>query len=314
MTGRYLTGMAGWLRGAGLGVVEYDGWQTRARSSGGYANGRPWGVMWHHTASSTDPADDAAYMCHGSPDRPIANLLVARDGAVWVLAAGATNTNGKGGPWSWSRGTVPKDSMNTYAVGVEIANAGTGETFPAAQIDAAFTVSVTLAAALGLDPGDVATHQTYAPDRKIDPATAAAVVGSWQPRAVTSSGSWAVDDLVTECRHRGYDTPPVPPDPPWEDDTMLLQVIGDSDRGGPAVAAAPGYWQPINDEQLHSLTTAGYCDGLIHMVPARVFDVLQSLFLYGSTTWQQPLADLVHGTTPTAGEMISGIHYETVQR
>ena len=86
MSGRYLTDLADWLRGVGLVVVEQDGWKTRARSSGGFAAGRPWCVMWHHTASQTTPANDANYMSNGSPDRPIANLLVCRDGSVWVLA------------------------------------------------------------------------------------------------------------------------------------------------------------------------------------------------------------------------------------
>ena len=32
----YLTDMADWFRAAGLTVVEYGGWKTRARGSGGY--------------------------------------------------------------------------------------------------------------------------------------------------------------------------------------------------------------------------------------------------------------------------------------
>jgi len=108
-------------------------------------------------------------------------VLIARDGAVWVLAAGAVNTNGKGGPLTLPSGvTVPQDQMNTRAFGMEIANSGVGELYPAAQVAAAFTVSLTLAATLGLRPDDVATHALWAPTRKIDPATAAAVGGPWR--------------------------------------------------------------------------------------------------------------------------------------
>jgi len=64
----YLTDLADWLRAAGIAVVEYEGWQHRARSSGGYSSGKPWGVMWHHTASRADAADDASYIAEGSPD------------------------------------------------------------------------------------------------------------------------------------------------------------------------------------------------------------------------------------------------------
>ena len=66
-------------------------------------------VMWHHTASSTAPADDANYECHVADAKPICNVTIARDGTVWCLAAGATNTNGVGNAQSFSRGTVPSD-------------------------------------------------------------------------------------------------------------------------------------------------------------------------------------------------------------
>jgi N-acetylmuramoyl-L-alanine amidase len=234
MSGTYLTWLADELRAAGLVVIEYDGWQNRARSSGGYAAGRPWGVMWHHTASQTSPANDASYMCHGSDDRPIANLLIARDGAVWVLAAGATNTNGKGGPWSWSRGTVPVDSMNVYAVGMEIANGGTGETYPQSQIDAAFGASVAIVRRLQLDDGDCCQHVDYAPTRKIDPATAGAVQGPWRPRSVNSSGSWALADLVDEHRRRCGSAPsPAPPTPEDDDDMRSAVYQASDDPQGP---------------------------------------------------------------------------------
>lgn len=227
---RYLTELAGWLRGAGLAVVEYAGWQTRARSSGGYADGRPWCCMWHHTASRSSPEADAAYIATGSPDAPLANLLIARDGVVWLLAAGATNTNGKGYALTFSRGTVPDDRMNEFAVSIEIANAGTGEPYPPEQIDAAFAASLAVTAGCGLEPTDAANHHDWAPDRKIDCATAAAVAaGSWQPAAVNSSGSWSLVDLRAELSRRAGATPaPLPPGPRpplREDDTVLIIAL-----------------------------------------------------------------------------------------
>jgi hypothetical protein len=141
--GLYLLDLADVCRRAvGDEVFEVEGWEYRARSSGGYADGRPWCVMWHHTASDTDPANDVEYICYGNPDAPVANLYIDRDGAVWVCAGGATNTNGKGGPFTVSRGTVPLDQMNTYAVSMEIANAGTGQPWPQRQVDAAMAVLV----------------------------------------------------------------------------------------------------------------------------------------------------------------------------
>lgn len=198
MGDRYLTDLADVCRGAGLAVLEVAGWQGRARGSGGYDGDRPWCVMWHHTASNTTPDNDVNYIVYGSPDAPLANLYLARDGTVWVCAGGATNTNGKGDAKPFTRGTCPADQMNTHAIGVEMANTGTGETWPAGQIDAMFRLSLALCAAYGLAADDVMTHQGYAPDRKIDPATADAVAGDWTPDAVTSSGTWSLDDIRAE--------------------------------------------------------------------------------------------------------------------
>ena len=210
----YLTQLADWCWQEGLHAVEMDGWEHRARSSGGYEPGRPWAIMHHHTASKTSPENDANYMCYGSPDAPIANVLLARDGAVWVLAAGATNTNGKGRSRSFSKGTVPADSMNSYAFGIEIANNGVGEAYPQAQVDALFVLTNMLTRRLGLGPADVCTHQDYAPDRKIDPATASAVQGPWQPSSVTSSGTWSRPDVQDEAVRRHDPDPEPEPTPP----------------------------------------------------------------------------------------------------
>jgi hypothetical protein len=231
----WLTWLADDLQAAGLRVVRYQDWQTRARSSGGYS-GAPLVCMWHHTASNTSPANDAYYMCYSSGDRPICNVLVARNGEVWVLAAGATNTNGKGRARDFSRGSVPANSMNSWAVGIEIANNGVGEQYPQAQIDAAFVVSNTVNARCGNQPTDVCTHQDYAPDRKIDPATCN-VGGSWQPRSCTSSGTWNVADLRDECGRRGR--PPTPGPQPEGEEVFT------------------GYWQFRGKPQVYALYSNG---------------------------------------------------------
>jgi N-acetylmuramoyl-L-alanine amidase len=162
---RYLTDLAAVLRQGGLDVVELDGWTTRARGSGGYDQGRPTHVMVHHTASppSSSGGPDAEYCAWGDDDAPLANLCLDRDGVWWVLAAGATNTNGKGGPIDG----VPADSMNTYAIGVE-ANGGYGEAWPAVQTDAYTAGVAALCDRYGCS--HVRAHFEWAPDRKIDPA------------------------------------------------------------------------------------------------------------------------------------------------
>ena len=246
MSGTYLTWLADELRSAGCNVVEYQGWQTRARSSGGYSS-PPLCVMWHHTASNTSPANDASYMCNGSSDRPIANILIARNGEVWVLAAGATNTNGKGGPLTFSRGTCPADSMNTRAIGVEIANTGTGEQYPQAQVDAMFKVSNACNRKVGNQPTDVASHNLWAPSRKIDPATCN-VAGPWKPRSTTSSGTWSTDDIRAECAQRwSGGTGPIPI-PPSGDDVAEKICVRSTD-GQPWVTDFASYATAITEDQ-----------------------------------------------------------------
>jgi hypothetical protein len=246
MSGGWLTWLAADLRAAGLNVQEVAGWQTRARSSGAFASGRPLGVMWHHTASpaSWDGARDANYCATGDPSAPLANVVIDRTGCVWVLAAGATNTNGKGGPLTrWSRGTVPLDSMNTHGFGIEFGNNGVGEPWPQVQLDAGFIVSNVVNARCGNLPSDVCTHNVWAPTRKIDPATAAAVQGPWRPRSTNSSGTWNLDDLAGECTRRASTTPaPLPPPPDHDEEDDMPATTIQANDGTDAQREASFWW------------------------------------------------------------------------
>jgi hypothetical protein len=229
VSGRYLTDLAGVLERAGQSVVELDGWQTRARSSGGYADGGPWCLMVHHTASAGDGAADAHYCTFGSPDRPVCNLVLGRD-AVWhVCAAGATNTNGKGGPWRLADGrTVAQDQMNLRALAVECSNNGVGQVWPQVQMDALFAGLAALSAAYLGRQDLLCQHVDWAPGRKIDPATAAAVQGPWRPGSINGSGSWRLGDLIAENCRRAASSPaaPIPPPTPDpEDDDMTTWLV-----------------------------------------------------------------------------------------
>jgi hypothetical protein len=247
MSGIYYDNIADVLRAAGLVVKVEDvnaGWENRARSSGGFPS-PPLGVIWHHTASQTSPQNDLNYMIHNCPDEPVGNMLLDRDGVVWPIAAGAANTAGKGGPYSFSRGTVPLDSGNTRTWNIEAANNGVGGPWPQAQIDAYFIASNALNAHFGNLPSDLATHQAWAPDRKIDPATASAVQGPWVPGSINSSGTWNLDYIIGEASHRasGGTPPPEPePEPPkppgWKDDDVLHVIT----EGRGAAIVGPGYW------------------------------------------------------------------------
>jgi LysM repeat protein len=213
----YYTDAAQLLRAAGLKVVEWAGWQTRARSSGGFSSA-PLGVQWHHTASQTTPENDVRWQANNSDVAPIGNGTIMRDGTVYLIAAGAANTAGRGGPLTLSRGTVPLDGANTRTWAWEVANNGVGEPWPEAQINAYFIASNVMNKRFGNKPTDVFTHALGTGNgwtsRKVDPATAAAVQGPWKPRSVTSSGTWSLDDVRAECARRaGTTVPPTTPPP-----------------------------------------------------------------------------------------------------
>lgn len=202
--GKYwLTSLPQVLRDAGLTVDTYSGWETRARSTGGYDG--VFAVQVHHTASNTSPASDMSYMWNGSPDRPVGAIYLARDGRVTVGAAGATNTSGKGGPRDTVHGTIPLDSANKYVISIEAANAGTGEAWPKAQQDAYVKMCAALNAAYGLHVGDLHSHWEWTPGRKIDPAG--------NSRYASGGSSWNMDTFRGEV-WLGVPTDPTDPPPP----------------------------------------------------------------------------------------------------
>ncbi len=187
--GRFLTDLADVLRQAGLEVNEYAGWQQRSRSGGGYA-GAPAGIIVHHTASGqgSDGQNDASYMTERCEVAPMANLYLERSGRWWVLAAGATNTNGKGGPW----GRIPANSANSRVIGIEAGNNGIGEAWPEGMQESYTTGVAALAKHYRIDTANVLAHHEWAPSRKVDPA------GPSRFGSINHSGSWNMDAFRNE--------------------------------------------------------------------------------------------------------------------
>lgn len=168
----WLSNLPAVLRKAGLTVVEVDGWQTRTFASWppGYDK-PPNHFMVHHTASNTSVQNDLNYIMHG-PVSPIANVFLARDGVVYVVAAGQVATNGKGSaPWcSGSAGCPPNNMMNHYAISCEAANDGVGEPWPSVQTDAYVKLAAAICTEYNIPVDHVRGHCEWSPGRKIDPA------------------------------------------------------------------------------------------------------------------------------------------------
>lgn len=210
---RYLTDLADVLRAAGLTVIEVDGWKTRARSSGGFADGRPTHVMVHHTASPvrTDGQRDVDYIVNGSPVKPVANIYTDRKGVVWVCAAGATNTNGQGKD-TWGGG-VPDDAMNLYAISNEIANDGVGEPYPVVQQASVLKSTAALCVAYSIGIHRVRAHFEWAPTRKVDPRGPS----MWAP----TGGVWNMDAFRHDV---GLALQPPPPPPSSIDEVDMIAI------------------------------------------------------------------------------------------
>jgi hypothetical protein len=208
-------------------VEFYDGWQSRARSSGGYD--AVLGVCIHHTASNASPESDMNYMWNSSGgDQPIGAIYLGRDGRIVVGCAGATNTQGKGGPLSLSRGLVPLDKGNQNMIAIEAANTGVGEPWPIDQQDRYVDLVRALCNGYGFDPAvDVHSHNSYCepscPGRKIDPAGPSRF----------GQGTWDIDLFRLEV----LEAAPTPPQPqPPEDRDMVSFIAAAPDRATVFVA------------------------------------------------------------------------------
>jgi peptidoglycan hydrolase-like protein with peptidoglycan-binding domain len=204
---RYLLDLADVCRRTGYPVIEVGGgrsqqgpqWQYRARGSGGYNSGLPNHIMVHHTASSeaSDGWPDVNYCTFASSVKPVSNLYIARNGDIYVLAGGATNTNGSGKD---PCGISPDNQMNTAAIAIEAGNNGRGETWPDPQLDSYVALVRELCHAYGIGNAQVHGHAEYAPSRKIDPAG--------PPRYAQGSATWNMGLFRSDVAGS------VPPQPP----------------------------------------------------------------------------------------------------
>lgn len=151
------TWLADELRKAGLRVVEVSGWKSRGSESFS-----PIGVTWHATAGSRSSTaqGEVNVILNGSSSAPppIAQMMIYRDGVVYVCAAGRCNHNKVG--WAGPN----KGLGNTALFGIEMANDNKGEPWPAAQLDAARRATAAIMRRIGADPNKrLAGHYEHQP-------------------------------------------------------------------------------------------------------------------------------------------------------
>lgn len=185
------------LAEAGLNVTTWPGWETRSRSSGGYD--AVWGIGIHHDAApaGTSLTTRCRYAWEQSPTRPIGAVWLHTDGSVVVGAAGATNTQGKGGPYQTSKGVIPLNAGNRYILSIEASNNGVGEVWPEVQQQAYVKMCAALCEWLKLDPKrDVFAHFEWT-SRKIDPAGPS--------RYAAGANKWNMDAFRNDVAGASFD-------------------------------------------------------------------------------------------------------------
>ena len=164
-----LSNLAGVLRDAGLTVVETAGWANRGYAGQDLKEVR--GVLWHHTATNRAAfnGSDAPTlnMCvNGRSDLagPLCNIVLGRNGTVYLVAAGVANHAGAG-----SAAGIPTNMGNHYLVGIEMESSGVAPwDWTADQLRVAPFLGAALERSYGADLQ--IGHLEYSSQGKIDPA------------------------------------------------------------------------------------------------------------------------------------------------
>ncbi|MBK5221271.1 MAG: hypothetical protein JJE52_00020 [Acidimicrobiia bacterium] len=152
------------LREQGLSIIEVNGWRERGSTAF-----NPRGSVNHHTAgpaSGNHPS--LKVLINGRAGKnplagPLCNVSLARDGGVYLIAAGRANHAGKGS-WRNLKG-------NSSVWGLEIEHTGVLDTEPppsAEKLEIVHRIHAAFARCSGFDHSMVCQHFEWAPGRKID--------------------------------------------------------------------------------------------------------------------------------------------------
>ena len=148
------------VKAAGVKYKQASGWRSRGRG----AMGSIASIMCHHTAGpASGNTPSLNVVTHGRPglSGPLAQLFLARDGTVILVAAGRANHAGRVSSNRYS---------NSHSIGIEAEATGVSS-WPAAQVDAYAKLCKALIDEFNLPVSRVIGHKEAAVPRgrKIDP-------------------------------------------------------------------------------------------------------------------------------------------------
>ncbi len=171
--------------------------------------GRIWGIIWHHTGNARETAQSIR---NGRPDLPgpLAQLHIAPDGIVTIVAVGPCNHAGRG---SWAG--LPTDNANGLTIGIECAyprdttlneNTIHREPWPDAQIIAMRDTGAAITAHLGVDASHNISHAQWATQ-----GPAGWRQGKWDPGNLDMD--WFRGE-ITKAMNGEFNTTPTTPEVP----------------------------------------------------------------------------------------------------
>jgi peptidoglycan hydrolase-like protein with peptidoglycan-binding domain len=183
------------------------GWK---QSGVGGTMGRIWGTIWHHTG---DARASAQSIRDGRPDLmgPLAQLHIAPDGIVTIVAVGPCNHAGLG---SWKG--IGIDNANAVTIGVECAwpfdtsiteKTETREPWPDAQIISMRDVGAAITTYLGVGADHNISHEEWA---RFGPAGWRQY--KWDPGNLDMD--WFRGEIAKDMRGESAIQAPLPPQTP----------------------------------------------------------------------------------------------------
>lgn len=148
------------VRASGLQYREVNGWKSRGHATMGTIQS----VMCHHTAGpASGNTPSLNVVAHGRPglSGPLAQLYLARDGTVYLVAAGLAYHAGKVSSSAY---------QNSHSIGIEAEATGVSA-WPVSQVSAYAQLCRALVSEFGLATSRVVGHKEAATPRgrKIDP-------------------------------------------------------------------------------------------------------------------------------------------------
>ena len=218
------------VKNAGVKYKKVSGWASRGHGTMGSISS----VICHHTAgpkSGNSPSLNV--VAYGRPglSGPLAQLFLARDGTVYLVAAGISYHAGR---------VISNKYTNSHAIGIEAENTGLSNDspWPDHQIDAYAKLCKALCKEFGLSTSRVVGHKEAAPGRKIDPTFN---MSQFRKKVGGAKGGVSSGGGTSGGSSRSYKT------------VAYGKTLGKWDKGDPVRD-----WQDFLNDQGYKLKVDGY--------------------------------------------------------